>query len=375
MMKLTLAAVLLAAEAPESGAGGMLTFSRGGYLFAIVNFLILVALLYRFLHKPLLNVLAARRKRLEDAEAAAAETTRRADETRKQYEEKLGGIAEERDRLLAEARRRAEQTREELLQKARAEAERQAANMKRDADRRRQEALEALQGGIVDASLALVRRILADLAGSDIEAELRARLDGLLDELAGRSDEDLRRDLFDPGVPVNVVSVRPLADEEKDGLRTRIGAIAGGPVEVRFDTDADLVAGVRVEFSSMAVDSSLADVLAAARERFEELAPEPDADGQQAEESEQDVEPEQDAEPDQDKEPEQEQDVEQTEAQEQDEEPKQTEEPAQDEGEESVAHTDHEEESAGERHPEENNAGGGNRPDETAGDGDEEGSA
>ena len=49
----------------------MLEFSWPAFAFAVVNFLILVGLLYRFLHKPILAVLEQRRQGIADAEQAA----------------------------------------------------------------------------------------------------------------------------------------------------------------------------------------------------------------------------------------------------------------------------------------------------------------
>lgn len=264
-----------AAVSQETGDSGqdVFDFSPGAYAFSIINFLVLVALLYKFLHKPLLNILDKRRERIEGKERAADRRAAEAENKRTEYEEKIAGIEQERDRVLAEARQDAESKRQEILDKAREAAERHVENMKRDWQRQERDALENLEAEILATSVDLVRRIVNKLTDVEFEQRMEERLLAQLDELAARDDEDLRDDLFGAEVPVRVVSAREMSDEQRDRVRNKVQAVAGErEVNVQFSVDADLVAGARVEFSSMAVDASLDDVLKAARERFDALA-------------------------------------------------------------------------------------------------------
>lgn len=249
----------------------MFEFTLKSFIFAVVNFLILVVVLYRFLHKPLLRVLEARRKRIEDAQKDAETKTAEAAQAREQYERKLADIDEERDKALSEARRSAEAARDEILEKARHAAEQETANLKRDWERQQRDALDSLREDIVAVSLDLARAALRKLTDSDVESKLLAGLYGQLDELASKADPRTRGDLFEGGAPVRVVSAKPLGPDEQQQIKQRIEPLSDGAVTFDFDTDQDLIAGVRIEFSSMAIDASLADVLAATRERFASL--------------------------------------------------------------------------------------------------------
>ena len=252
----------------------MLEFTWPSFIFAIVNFLILVALLYRFLHRPLLQVLEKRRHDIEEARKEAEHATEEARAAQKEYERKLASVHEERDTLLSEARREAQNARERILEKAREEADREVANRRRDWERQRHESLQSLQQDLVGISLDLARRILEKLTDADLEARLLAMLERELADLASRTNKEERRDLLAGQAPARVVSAKRLDKKQRLNIQKRIQALSDGPVEVEFDTDGDLIAGVRVEFSSLAVDATLADVLAATQERFSETAPE-----------------------------------------------------------------------------------------------------
>ncbi|MFO7955967.1 MAG: F0F1 ATP synthase subunit B [Candidatus Brocadiia bacterium] len=253
----------------------ILKFTWKAFAFAVGNFLALVGLLYIFLHKPLLRILDKRKREIEQAHREAEEEAEKARRKQEEYEREMANIEEERDRLLTEARNKAQETREEILEEARQEAQREVQNMKRDWERRRRDALEELQDNIVDTALSLARRVLEKLVDEDVERRLNRQLFEELEHLARQEEAVSPPEIEGSRGPVRVVSARELDKDTRAGLEERIEALANGEVEVEYDVDGDLVAGSRVEFSARAIDGSLADVLTATRERFEELAPRP----------------------------------------------------------------------------------------------------
>ena len=112
----------------------------------------------------------------------------------------------------------------------------------------------------------LAGRVLGQLANGDVDARLHEQLLAQLAELQ----------VSVTAGPVRVVSARVLPDDTQAAIRERTIALCGGSVDVSFNVDESLIAGTRVEFSSQAVDATLADAVTAVRERFGELAPGPD---------------------------------------------------------------------------------------------------
>jgi len=231
----------------------MLEFSWAAFGFTVVNFLLLVGLLYRFLHKPILNALETRKRKIEEARNRAEEKAREADAAREKYEREMSAINEEREKALSEARREAEKARESLLAKARKEAETQVENLKRDWERQRRDAVESLQQEMAETALALTKHLLIKLAAADLEAKFREWRQAELERyLSEHPIEDT--------APIRVVSAQDLSEDDRKQILEKIHA-AEEKKEVRFETDASLVAGSRIEFSSAAIDASLAGVL------------------------------------------------------------------------------------------------------------------
>ena len=260
----------------------MLEFTWQSLVFAIVNFLILVALLYRFLHKPLLAALEKRKQDIEQAREQAEAKAAEADEARAKHEKELAAIDGERDRVLSEARRNAETASAEMVAKARKDADAEVANVKRDWERQHRDAIESLQEEIVGVSLDLAGRVLQELTGGDVEAALHARLREQLEALAAEDKADARQGLFGGQAPVRVVSARPMPDEARKAVSERIQALSDTPVEIDFDVAEDLIAGARIEFSSMAIDATLAGIVQTTRERFAELTADQDREPEAA---------------------------------------------------------------------------------------------
>jgi len=237
-----------------------LEFSWESFAFAIVNFLILVGLLAKFLHKPLRKVLDARREDLEKSRSEAEEARKGAERERQKYERKVAEAEAERHRLLAEAREKAEEDYRRILEKARTEAEAEAEAQRRSLEQQEREALSAFRQRILAAGIETADCVLRKTTGQDVNARLGEQLLAELTSLSdsGNGGEAARHD---ETVPVLVCSAKEIDGPFREKLEAAIGACVRPGTRIEFRTDETLVAGVRVEFSARAVDATLADVL------------------------------------------------------------------------------------------------------------------
>ena len=246
----------------------MFEFSWLSFSFAVINFLVLAGLLWKFLHKPLLNTLEKRREGIEAAKQAAHAETEKALQAKDEYQKKLAGADQERDKLIAETRQSAEEAKRKLLEEAAAGAERNVANLQRAFQSEQRDALTSVQGKIAETALGMAGDILKKVADTDIDSRLRDGLYTKIDELAASPDVSGLHSSGDDAPPVRVASARELPNEEAGKLQKRIEELVGDDIEVQFLTDPELVAGTKIEFSSMAIDSSLADAIDAVREQL-----------------------------------------------------------------------------------------------------------
>jgi len=247
----------------------MLEFSWSAFGFAVVNFLVLTALLWKFLHKPLLRTLDKRQERIAAARQQAASENEKAQSARAQYDQKLKDAAAERDVLLVEARRAGDEASQRLLDSAASDAKRSIEELKKADERERRDASDALQRSIVEAGIGVAATVLAKVSDEEIESKLTARLLKALDSLAASGEMAVAQD----DCPVNVTSAAELSSTQRSEILQRLASLGVQESALTFGVDDALVAGVRIEFSDRAIDASLSDVLARVKQAVDLSAP------------------------------------------------------------------------------------------------------
>jgi F-type H+-transporting ATPase subunit b len=153
-------------------------------LFQVINFLLLLYLLNRFLFKPVLARLDERSEKigkgLEDAEVAARDR----ELARAEREAAVSEARKEAAALVANANKIATDTRDEILAKAREDAEKVSQRAQEEITAEKDRAMAELRAHVADLAL----EAAAKLVRSDMNATTQRRL---VDEfLAETSDGD-----------------------------------------------------------------------------------------------------------------------------------------------------------------------------------------
>jgi F-type H+-transporting ATPase subunit b len=209
-----------------------------------VNFAVLVWLLNRFLYKPVLRTVDARRAEIDAHYATLAKADGETGARRAAVEGERAGIAAEREALLIEdARKTLAAEREAALGEARQVA--------------------------LDLGAELARRLLAELPAKQRAEAWLERVDQELAELPKSEQESLRASLAEAGAVVTVVTASPLPDGVAEIWRARLGQRLGGGITVAFAVDAALVAGAELHFPTAVLRASWRTAIAALRAEVE----------------------------------------------------------------------------------------------------------
>ncbi|MDP3986046.1 MAG: F0F1 ATP synthase subunit B [Candidatus Veblenbacteria bacterium] len=136
------------------------------------NFLIVLAVLYRFLYKPLLKFLDERKRRIELSLTEA----KRIETELKQLEVKRTESERDARRLaqtiLAEAEREAEVRRQEVLAKVREEAQQAVAEVKQRFETEREESMRQLRQEAARFLTQAVSKIVGKLPAGEVDKKL-----------------------------------------------------------------------------------------------------------------------------------------------------------------------------------------------------------
>lgn len=231
------------------------------FTLEIVNFLILVWILQRFLYKPILQTIALRKAAIEKTLADAKALRTEAEDMERRYRDRLAVWEEEKTRLRAQAEGEvaAERARRmTTLQRSLAqEKEKHRAQEQRQwADQRRQLEQEALAQGAEFAA-----RLLARLAAPELEKRL---LRMLLEDLPQHADDiakETRQVLANGEVAVNVTSAFPLPEDGRRELEQRLRAMIGANCSPTYSVDPRLQAGLRIGIGPWVLRANLQDEL------------------------------------------------------------------------------------------------------------------
>jgi F-type H+-transporting ATPase subunit b len=237
----------------------------------LVNFAILVWLLQRFLYRPVLRVIDARRAALAGEQAQAAHAIEAARQQLSQLQAQRAGLDAERAAALA----RAEEEGRKLLEVRRAQAQRDADGLLAEARRtlaeERQQAREQLQRAALDLAAEMARRVLMEMPeGLRVEAWLE-RIEAHLQSLTAAQRTELAGELTGGG-PLRVVTAAPIAGPAQEDWRRKLRGALAPDARVEFTADPDLVAGAELQFPHSQLSFSARGAIAALQQEVQRHA-------------------------------------------------------------------------------------------------------
>lgn len=234
----------------------------------IVNFLVLVWLLKRFLYGPITRAMARREEAIEERLEDARQAREAAEAKQRELDGKLAELEERREDELAAARREADELRSKLEAEARETVDEKRQAWLAELDEDRGEFIGDLRTKIRGAFQDVAQSALADLAGSDLSERMAAALTAQLDDLDAHDRKKLAEGARESGRIV-VESGSPLGEEARENLRRALHEQVEREIEVAFEDAGDDFVGIRVRAHSATVEWSMDEYL---DRFFEDLA-------------------------------------------------------------------------------------------------------
>jgi F-type H+-transporting ATPase subunit b len=233
-----------------------LGINLGLLILQVLNFAIVLILLYKWAYTPIMNMLAKRR----DAIAQGLEDARIAAEARANAEAEARQIVAKAQSEAADRVREATQRAETVALDVKSDAEGEAVKIREealsDAGVERERLLGDLRGQVAALAMAAAHKLIG-------EALDEKRQRSLINEFfsgvkSGKvvvlEDTDLR------GASAEIVSALPLTDSEKESVRQEITSKVGAQT-VAFRVDPNILGGLIVKVGDKVLDGSVAGQL------------------------------------------------------------------------------------------------------------------
>ncbi len=126
----------------------------------LINFIVLLGILFLFAYKPLVRLLDQRAERIRESLEAADQARLEAASSKEAVEEALNEGRREGQRLMDQAREAAERFRSEEMVRARNEAEAFVERAKADIQRERDAAVEEVRANFGDLAITAAERVI-----------------------------------------------------------------------------------------------------------------------------------------------------------------------------------------------------------------------
>lgn len=243
----------------------------------ILNFLILVWLLKRFLYQPILDAIDAREQRIANELENADTIQRKAQQERDEFAQKNAEFDQQKQTLLQQAKDAADTERASLIAAARKQADALGVKLQQASERQQQSIHTELRSLARDEVFAISRKVLTDLAGADLELSIVAAFIAKLQTIDGDAKQAFVNALSGSGLSsdnqpqIQVCSAFELKPTQKTAITVAIHSLFAAKVALQFDLDAYLISGIKLSVNGQQISWSIDEYLGTLKNSVEAL--------------------------------------------------------------------------------------------------------
>jgi F-type H+-transporting ATPase subunit b len=227
----------------------------------ILNFLILVWLLKRFLYKPIVRAMDEREKRMVNALNEAEEQKTNAENKRLAFEKKLQELAQEKEQVLKNATEQAEEERKRMISAAREEVTGLEARWREAIDHEKGMLFQNFAAHMQNEIFAVSRQVLSDLAGTDLEECIANRFVEQLKSLEPAEKDRFAASLGSSSSEAVLTSAFELPESGRRQIEAAVEQELGVTAKIRFVTAPEIVGGIELSTNGHKVSWTIQNYL------------------------------------------------------------------------------------------------------------------
>ncbi|MBV7331641.1 F0F1 ATP synthase subunit B [Chloroflexi bacterium TSY] len=241
------------------------------FVAQIINFVVLLILLQRFLYKPILQTMRAREEqiaaRFEEAESQGQQAQREAE----LFREKRQDLESQRSDLLAAAVSDAQQQRKQLLDEARSEVDGMREQWLAAIAREKASYLHELRKRVSEQVFMIARRALKDLATSTLEEQIVTVFCQRLQQLDKQEKSALAQAIQNSQGQAVIRTVFGLNETQKTTLIDLLHGLFDEEIGIVFEEAPDLLCGIELQAYGHRISWSLHDYVETLEQRLDDL--------------------------------------------------------------------------------------------------------
>ena len=231
-------------------------------ILEVINFLVLVWILKRFLYQPVLNIIDKRKRDIEEKLEQAQLSTQTAESLQEKYEQRLKSWQQEMQTLREQLDSELSEHREQRLSALDKELDELRNNAKERDKRQQAEQRRSLEYQAITQSNQFVAKLMQRLACPALQEKL---IQLLVDELQQLSEDKLsefaRRSADQSPSAIKVESAYPLNDTDKKNIQTALSRFTQQDLPFEYRQQSGLLAGLQIDIGGWVLEANLKNEL------------------------------------------------------------------------------------------------------------------
>ena len=160
-------------------------FHLNEFIFIMINFLVLMVVLYKFGWGPVINMIDSRQKTIDDSLDKAEAARKEAEEMSVKLAAEIADARKQAKAIIDEAQNSAESVKAEILDQARASAETMIARAQAEIAKEKADAISEIKGEVADMVVTVAGRLLSENMS---DQQHMALVDKYIAEVAAQND-------------------------------------------------------------------------------------------------------------------------------------------------------------------------------------------
>lgn len=231
------------------------------FVLEIINFVILIWILKRFLYRPVLNVIEQRQAAINEKSLQAETLKSQADVLLNSYNNRLSDWQQEKQVLKQALDQEIQQERAVRIQKLKDELGSERKKAAVIEQRKQAELQQQAESTAITMASRFAAKLFADLSGPEIERRL---LKLFVDELHAMPEErrhNIQSDAENASGEISIHTAYQVDPADSRMLESAMQKLIGNDIAINFIQTPELIAGVKVIIGAFVLQANLKDEL------------------------------------------------------------------------------------------------------------------
>jgi len=237
----------------------------------ILNFLILVWLLKRFLYKPILNAIAEREKKIESQLKDADNRESKAKKEQEEFKKKNEQFDTEKKKLMDKAVEETNVERDKLLENARNEAAELRVKLQKSLSEMQENLNSDIAQKTQEEVFAIARKTLVDLASESLEEQSTTIFIKRINELKKDEKQQFITAFSSESSPILITSAFDLPKKQQSDIQKAVTEILGKDTHFKFKTAPEIISGIELTSNGYKVAWSISEYLHSLQKNISEI--------------------------------------------------------------------------------------------------------